>query len=176
MAFGPCFCININNGIRLVALSSIIVGVGVGSVSSWVLHRSLQARKNPTLATATDLIHQVNTFFGGTTGLYDLDVIFRIFILCSATAMVGGFIQFIMSFWLLLASIKGGRLMARVWVIVHIIVMLAIGGGFICIITNELEIHDSVRIFLIVTGADFVLLIYFCWVVSAFSRDRDTAV
>jgi len=81
-----------------------LIGIGVGSVSSWVLHRAVQAWKNPTLRTATTLLSQVNTFFGGTTGLYDLEVIYRIITACSAVALVGGFVQFLMSFWLLLAA------------------------------------------------------------------------
>lgn len=80
------------------------IGVGVGATSSWILHRAIQAWRNPTLKTASTLLSQVNTFFGGTTGLYDLDVIYRIITTCSAVALVGGFVQFIMSFWLLLAA------------------------------------------------------------------------
>lgn len=60
--------------------------------------------------------------------------------------------------------------MAKVWVIVHIGVICAIGGGFLCIITNELEINRALTAFLAVTGADFILLIYFVWVVYAYSR------
>jgi len=59
-----------------------LAGIIVASVSSWVLHKSMQAVKNPTKTTAENLLYQVNTFFGGTTGLYDLDVIFRILIYC----------------------------------------------------------------------------------------------
>jgi len=79
-------------------------GIGALGASSWVLHRSIQAWKNPTLVTANELLAQVNTFFGGTTGLYDLDVIYRIITSCSATCFVGGVVQFLMSMWLLLAS------------------------------------------------------------------------
>lgn len=81
-----------------------LIGIAVGSVSSWCLHRAVQAWKNPTLRTATTLLSQVNTFFGGTTGLYDLEVIYRIITACSAVALIGGFVQFLMSFWLLLAA------------------------------------------------------------------------
>ncbi len=80
--------------------------MAISAVSSWILHRSLQARKSPTLVTATEFVSQVNTFFGGTTGLYDLDVIFRILISCSAAGLAGGGLQFLMSFWLLLASVN----------------------------------------------------------------------
>lgn len=66
--------------------------------------------------------------------------------------------------------LQGGRNMARVWVIVHIGVICAIGGGFLCIITNELEINRALTVFLAVTGTDFLLLIYFVWVVFAYSR------
>jgi len=158
--------------VKIVALSSILIGIGVGSVSSWVLHRAVQAWKNPTLRTATTLLSQVNTFFGGTTGLYDLEVIYRIITACSAVALIGGFIQFLMSFWLLLAVSQGGRNMAKVWVIVHVGVMCAIGGGFLCIITNELEINRALTAFLCVSGADFILMIFFVWIVFAYSRSH----
>ena len=64
--------------------------------------------------------------------------------------------------------------MALVWVIIMILVMMAIGGAFLCIITNELEINLSLKVFLPVTGIDFVLLIYFTWVVFAYSRGEDS--
>jgi len=80
------------------------MGIGVMGVCSWVLHRSIQDWRNPTLVTATNLLSQVNTFFGGTTGLYDLDVIYRILTTCSATGFVGGICQFFLSLWLLLAA------------------------------------------------------------------------
>ncbi|CAG7733575.1 unnamed protein product [Allacma fusca] len=158
-----CFCMPLNQAVKFVALTCIMMGFAVAAVSSWVLHRSLQLRKNPTVRTASDLLSQVNTFFGGTTGLYDLDVIFRIFIMCSATALIGGFIQFLMSFWLLMASAKRAKMLALFWVIVQIFVMMAIGGSFLCIITNELEINLSLKVFLPVTGIDFLLLIYYTW-------------
>lgn len=72
----------------------------------WVLHRSIQDWRNPTLQTASTLLSQVNTFFGGTTGLYDLDVIYRILTSCSATGFVGGILQFFLSMWLLLSLVK----------------------------------------------------------------------
>ncbi|CAL8122582.1 unnamed protein product [Orchesella dallaii] len=144
--------------------------IGVGAVSSWILHRAIQAWRNPTLKTASVLLSQVNTFFGGTTGLYDLEVIYRIITACSAVALVGGFVQFIMSFWLLLAASRGGRTMAKFWVWIHLLVMCAIGGGFLCIITNELQINTPLQIFLAVSGTDFILLIYFLWVVYAYAR------
>jgi len=166
-----CLCLNYRQGAKLVAVASIFCGIATTATSSWILHRSLQMRKNPTLFTANDLLHQVNTFFGGTTGLYDLDVIFRILISCSATALAGGFVQFVMSFWLMLASIKGGHAMAKIWLGVHILILIGIGGGFLCILTNELEINTPIYIFLIITGADFLLLIYFCLVVASFSNE-----
>ncbi|OXA56324.1 uncharacterized protein LOC110849031 [Folsomia candida] len=165
-----CLCLPLSTGVKIIAFMSILIGIAVGSVSSWCLHRAVQAWKNPTLRTATTLLSQVNTFFGGTTGLYDLEVIYRIITACSAVALIGGFVQFLMSFWLLLAASQGGRNMARVWVIVHIGVICAIGGGFLCIITNELEINRALTVFLAVTGTDFLLLIYFVWVVFAYSR------
>ena len=62
------------------------------------------------------------------------------------------------------------RALATFWVIVMIVVMMAIGGSFLCIMTNELEISLALKVFLPVTGIDFILLIYFTWVVFAFSR------
>jgi len=178
---GPCLCVNLTKAVRLVALASMILGIGVAATSSWILHRSTQARKSPTLATASQFISQVNTYFGGTTGLYDLDVIFRILISASMSAMVGGGLQFLMSFWLLMASVKtgGGRIMARIWVVIHVVIMLAIGGGCLCILTNELEINPQVKIFLATTGADALLIIYFCFVVYSYSYgtyDKDGGV
>jgi len=70
---------------------------------------------------------------------------------------------------LLLASVKGGRIMSRIWVAVHMLIMLAIGGSCLCILTNEIEITKQLEIFLITTGADFFFLIYFCWVVFSYS-------
>ncbi|CAG7830942.1 unnamed protein product [Allacma fusca] len=169
-----CFCVPLNQAVKIVAVVCILVGIIITSVSSWTLHKTLQAVKNPTKKTAEDLLYQVNTFFGGTTGLYDLDVIFRILIYCSSTALVGGFLQFLMSFWLLMASIRGGRKMALIWVLVHILVMVAIGGSFLCILTNEIQISMAVQIFLAATGIDFLLLIVFCWIVFTFSQgDED---
>ncbi|CAG7733572.1 unnamed protein product, partial [Allacma fusca] len=168
-----CFCIPLSQAVRLVALTSILAGIIVASVSSWVLHKSMQAVKNPTKTTAENLLYQVNTFFGGTTGLYDLDVIFRILIYNSATALVGGFLQFLMSFWLLMASVRGGRNMALIWVIVHIFIMVAIGGSFLCIMTNELQITIALQVFLPITGMDFLFIIYSSWIVFSFSRGDD---
>ena len=60
--------------------------------------------------------------------------------------------------------------MARIWVVIHVIIMLAIGGGCLCILTNELEINLQVKIFLAATGADALLIIYFCFVVYSYSH------
>ncbi|CAG7734670.1 unnamed protein product [Allacma fusca] len=168
-----CFCLPLNQAVKIVAMISILAGIITASVSSWVLHKAMQAVKNPTKKTAENLLFQVNLFFGGTTGLYDLDVIFRILTYCSGTALVGGFIQFLMSFWLLMASVRGGRKMALVWVIVHIVILIAIGGSFLCILTNELQITMALQVFLPVTGIDSLLIIFFCWVAFNFSRGTE---
>jgi len=63
--------------------------------------------------------------------------------------------------------------MAKIWVMVQILVLLAIGGGFLCIMTNELEMNSPLTVFLVVTGLDFVLLIYFTWVVYAYSQEDE---
>jgi len=161
---------NMKRAVRVVAMTSILAGIIAATVSSWALHRAMQAVKNPTKKTAEDLLYQVNLFFGGTTGLYDLDVIFRILMACSATALVGGFLQFLMSFWLLMASVRGGRKMALIWVLVHIFILLAIGGSFLCILTNELQITIALQVFLPITGIDSLLIIVFCWIVFTFSQ------
>src|SRR5687768_3157994 len=59
--------------------------------------------------------------------------------------------------------------MARIWVVIHVIIMLAIGGGCLCILTNELEINTQVKIFLAASGTDALLIIYFCFVVYSYS-------
>ncbi|CAG7734672.1 unnamed protein product [Allacma fusca] len=165
---------NLKQAVKIVAMVCILAGIIVATVSSWALHRAMQAVKNPTKRTAEDLLYQVNLFFGGTTGLYDLDVIFQILIACSATALAGGFLQFLMSFWLLMASVRGGRKMALIWVLVHIFILLAIGGSFLCILTNELQITIALQVFLPITGIDSLLIIVFCWIVFTFSQgDED---
>ena len=64
--------------------------------------------------------------------------------------------------------------MAMIWVIVHIFIMVAIGGSFLCIMTNELQITMALQVFLPITGIDLLLLIYFCYVVFTFARgDED---
>lgn len=67
--------------------------------------------------------------------------------------------------------------MAKFWVWIHLVVMCAIGGGFLCIITNELQMNTPIYVFLAVSGTDFILLIYFVWVVYAYaakgSRESD---
>jgi hypothetical protein len=66
--------------------------------------------------------------------------------------------------------------MARIWVLAQLWVMVAIGGGFLCILTNDLEINDVVRAFLIVSGLDFLFLIVSCFIVFIYSYSGDTAV
>ncbi|ODM95593.1 hypothetical protein Ocin01_11086 [Orchesella cincta] len=158
---------------RFVAILAVLLGVAVMGTCGWVLHKAIQDWRNPTLKTASVLLSQVNTFFGGTTGLYDLDVIYTILTSCSATGFVGGVLQFLLSMWLFLALVKDGRAVSRVWVMAHIVIMLAVGGAFLCIITNELEINDAITALLIVTGIDFILLIPFSLLFFMYSTQED---
>ncbi|CAG7721884.1 unnamed protein product, partial [Allacma fusca] len=171
----PALCSPLTQSMKILALISILASLTVASVSSLMLHRSVQLERSPTKTTAKDLLSQVNVFFGGMIGIYDLDIIFRILKGCSATALVGGLLQFLMSFWLLMASVREGKRMALAWVGAHIAVLIAIGGSFICILTTELQFNIAVRVFLPITGIDSLLIIYFCIVVCNFSQ-RDGVV
>lgn len=51
--------------------------------------------------------------------------------------------------------------------------MFAVGGAFLCIITNELEINDAITALLIVTGIDFLLLIPFSWLIFMYSTEDE---
>lgn len=68
---------------------------------------------------------------------------------------------------------QDGRSVSRIWVIGHVIIMFAVGGAFLCIITNELEINDAITALLIVTGIDFLLLIPFSWLIFMYSTEDE---
>jgi len=75
----------------------------------------------------------------------------------------------VQTYYLNFFGLQGGRGVARVWVIVHVFVLLAIGGSFLCIMTNELQINTSLIVFLSVSGVDFILLLLYMYIVFMYS-------
>ncbi|CAL8141083.1 unnamed protein product [Orchesella dallaii] len=170
-----CESLTIPKWVELIALTSITLGAVVTAVSSWVLNGAIQNMRNPAFHRATAVFSQLNQLMGGITDI-DLEHLYKVVIISSAITLAGGLAQFIVSGWLLRETSRGGESpAAKFWILSHLFVLAAMGGGFICIVTLEVELNTRLRVFLGVTGIDFILLIYFLWFVYEYTRKRQSS-
>ncbi|ODM91033.1 hypothetical protein Ocin01_15652 [Orchesella cincta] len=171
-----CESLAVSKWVELIALTAITLGAVITAVSSWVLNGAIQNMRNPAFHRATTVFSQLNQLLGGIDGI-DLEHLYRVVIISSAVALAGGLLQFITSGWLLRETSRGGESpAAKLWVFAHLFVLLAMGGSFIGIVTIEVELNTRLRVFLGVTGLDFIVLIYFIWFVYGFARKPTNGV
>ncbi|CAL8141085.1 unnamed protein product [Orchesella dallaii] len=164
-------------GLRLIALISFVLGVTVTVTSGYIIYNVIWDMQDPDFKQAITLLGNFNLIgVSDEEGLrYDLEYYFKVIIISCSITLVGGRMQLVISCGLHRAasnSIDGSSLAGKVWMWSNLIVLCTLGGGFIGILTSDPPLTSRLKFFLGVTGIDFILLIYFLWIVYVHGRNK----
>ncbi|OXA56770.1 uncharacterized protein LOC110847612 [Folsomia candida] len=167
----PCCCccgtVPIANGVRTVAITSMIIAAIYGMMGIWFAFNALIP------ADTNNLFIKEGLKAGAEISTYNNHNLIEILLICAITSLISGIMRFLSSLFLLRSIEKETKAPAKVWVVIHYCLIIIVTA----IVLGASQKNDtlfksySIKAFLIFAGVDFFCLLYFLWVIIVYVKE-----
>ncbi|CAG7734229.1 unnamed protein product [Allacma fusca] len=151
LAVNPCCCccgeVSIGKGIKTVATISMTLGIGYGIMGMWFALKAFVSNTGENLP--------------------------EILAICAVTSVVGGIIRFLSSFFLHRSVKNESKTTAKIWCALSFGLVIVVTAIILAVSQKNPIFFDSlsIKVFLCLCALDFLLLLYFLWVIIVFVKE-----
>ncbi|CAL8083553.1 unnamed protein product [Orchesella dallaii] len=174
----PCCCccgvVSIQNGVKTVATVEMAVTAGYGIMGIWFAFNALVPSDHALIKEDKPLVpSKPGSSQSEVTLAEQHDNLVEVLLICAITSILGGSIRFLSSLFLMRSLTKESKIAAKVWVFVTYALVIIVTSVVLAVSqkNNSLFKSMTIKIFLCYAAVDFILLLYFLWVIIVYVKE-----